>query len=119
VGQDGHDRGVKILVKFLKDNGFNVVYSGLRKAPEDIVEQAIQENVDVLGISILSGAHKSWIPNIINLLNKKGRSDIKVIGGGIIPEEDIPELKAMGVKEVFHPGTPLEEILGYIRKITA
>jgi len=119
VGQDGHDRGVKILVKFLKDNGFDIVYSGLRKAPEDIVEQAIQENVDALGISILSGAHKSWIPNIINLLNKKGRTDIKVIGGGIIPEEDIPELEAMGVKKVFHPGTPLEEILGYIRKITA
>ena len=117
VGQDGHDRGVKILVKFLKDSGFDVVYTGLRKTPEEIVEQAIKENVNILGISILSGAHKSWLPGILKLLSKKGRMDIKVIGGGIIPEQDIPELTAMGLQKVFHPGTPLEEILTFIKQI--
>lgn len=117
VGQDGHDRGVKILVKFLRINNFNVVYSGLRKSPEEIVEQAIKENVNILGISILSGAHKSWLPGILKLLNKKGRMDIKVIGGGIIPEQDIPELEAIGLQKVFHPGTPLEEILGFIMEL--
>lgn len=117
VGQDGHDRGVKILVKFLRNNSFDVVYSGLRKSPEEIVVQAIQENVGILGISILSGAHKSWLPNILKLLSKRGRMDIKVIGGGIIPEQDVPELEAMGIQKVFHPGTPLEEILTFIKQI--
>ncbi len=117
VGQDGHDRGVKILVKFLKDSGFDVVYTGLRKTPEEIVEQAIKEGVAVIGISILSGAHKTWFPNVIKLLNEKSRSDIKVIGGGIIPEKDLPELKLAGVEKFFHPGTPLAEIRDYIWKI--
>ena len=118
VGQDGHDRGVKILVKFLKGNGFDVVYTGLRKSPEEIVQQAVNERVNLLGISILSGAHKSWLPRIITLLKEKKRDDIKVIGGGIIPEKDIPELKAIGLQKFFHPGTPLEEILKVVNKIT-
>ena len=117
VGQDGHDRGVKILVKFLKDSGFDVVYTGLRKTPEEIVEQTIKEGAAVIGISILSGAHKTWFPSIIKLLNEKSRSDIKVIGGGIIPEKDLAELKLTGVQRFFHPGTPLAEIRDYIRKI--
>jgi methylmalonyl-CoA mutase cobalamin-binding domain/chain len=117
VGQDGHDRGVKILVKFLKDSGFDVVYSGLRKTPEEIVEQAIEEGAAVIGISILSGAHKTWLPSVIKLLNEKSRSDIKVIGGGIIPEKDLAELKLAGVQRFFHPGTPLAEIRDYICKI--
>ena len=117
VGQDGHDRGVIILVKFLKDSGFDVIYTGLRKTPEEIVEQAIEEGAAVIGISILSGAHKTWFPSVIKLLNEKSRSDIKVIGGGIIPEKDLAELKLTGVQRFFHPGTPLAEIRDYIRKI--
>ena len=117
VGQDGHDRGVKILVKFLKDSGFDVVYTGLRKTPEEIVEQTIKEGAAVIGISILSGAHKTWFPSVIKLLNEKSRSDIKVIGGGIIPEKDLAELKLAGVQRFFHPGTPLAEIRDYIWKI--
>ena len=94
-----------------------MIYTGLRKSPEEIVRLAIQEGVDLLGISILSGAHKSWFPSIIKLLKDHGKAHIRVIGGGIIPEKDIPKLEAMGVKKFFHPGTPLEEILKFIRKI--
>lgn len=116
VGQDGHDRGVKVLIRLLKDNGFNVIYTGLRRSPEEIVAQAVQEKVSAIGVSILSGAHKTWFPMIIDLLRENGKTDIKVFGGGIIPQEDVKGLKAIGVQGLFTPGTPLDKIVNFIRK---
>ncbi len=109
-GLDGHDRGAKIVAKFLRDSGMEVIYTGLRQTPDVIAHTAIQEDVEVIGLSILSGAHLSLCRKLFSVFKEKGVTPPAVVLGGIIPEEDIPELKAMGVKEVFQPGTPLERI---------
>jgi methylmalonyl-CoA mutase C-terminal domain/subunit len=115
-GLDGHDRGVKVLALALRDAGMEVIYSGLRQTPEQIVTAAIQEDVNVVGLSCLSGAHSSLFPRVAELLKEQGADDILVIGGGIIPESDIPELKAKGTQEIFGPGTPTFEIIHYIQE---
>jgi methylmalonyl-CoA mutase C-terminal domain/subunit len=115
-GLDGHDRGAKVVAKALRDAGMEVIYTGLRQTPEQIVETAIQEDVDVIGLSCLSGAHMTLFPKVIELLKKKGVKDVLVTGGGIIPLEDVPRLKKAGMAEVFGPGTTSDEIIGFIRK---
>lgn len=115
-GLDGHDRGAKVIAQALRDAGMEVVYTGLRQTPEQIVSAALQEDVDVVGMSILSGAHGTLFPEVVNLLREKGAGDILVVGGGIIPEEDIPALKEAGIAEVFGPGTPLENVVKYIKE---
>ena len=114
VGLDGHDRGAKVVAASLRDAGMEVIYTGLRKTPEMIVEAAIQEDVDVIGVSILSGAHMTIFPKILALLKERGASDILLFGGGIIPERDVAELKTMGVGELFTPGAPLKDITEYV-----
>ena len=114
-GLDGHDRGIKVIASALMDAGMEVVYTGLRQSPEQIVETAIQEDVDVIGLSILSGAHDFLFPRIMDLLKEKGIKDILVIGGGIIPDEDIASLKEIGIDEIFGPGTYTEDIVKYIQ----
>ncbi len=114
-GLDGHDRGVKVLALALRDAGMEVIYTGLRQTPEQIVAAAIQEDVDVVGLSCLSGAHNYLFPRVVELLKEQGADDILVIGGGIIPESDVPELQAKGTKAVFGPGTPTSEIVKFIR----
>ncbi len=114
-GLDGHDRGAKVIAQALRDGGMEVVYTGLRQTPEQIVSAALQEDVDVVGMSILSGAHATLFPEVVNLLREKGAGDILVVGGGIIPEEDIPALKEAGVAEIFGPGTPLANVVQYIK----
>ena len=114
-GLDGHDRGAKIVARAFRDAGFEVLYTGLRQTPEQIVNTAIQEAVDAVSLSILSGAHNSLFPKVIELLGTKGAADIPVFGGGIIPEDDIPGLKAAGVKEIFTPGTSTEDIIGWVK----
>ena len=113
-GLDGHDRGVKIVTSALMDAGMEVVYTGLRQTPTQIVEAAIQEDVDVIAMSILSGAHDYLFPKVMELLKEKGVDDMLVIGGGIIPDEDIPALKEAGIAEIFGPGTTTETIVKYI-----
>lgn len=113
-GLDGHDRGAKIVARALRDAGHEVIYTGLHQTPEQIVNAAIQEDVDAVSLSILSGAHNTLFPAVIELLKGKGAGDIPVFGGGIIPEEDIPGLKAKGVKEIFTPGAKLEDIIGWV-----
>jgi methylmalonyl-CoA mutase C-terminal domain/subunit len=115
-GLDGHDRGVKVLALALRDAGMEVIYTGLRQTPEQIVAAAIQEDVDVVGLSCLSGAHTHLFPRVVELLKEQGAEDIMVIGGGIIPESDIPELKAKGTREVFGPGTSTADIVHYIQE---
>ena len=115
-GLDGHDRGARVLALGLRDEGFEVIYTGLRQSPEKIVETAVQEDVDVIGLSCLSGAHKSLFPRVIQLLREKGIEDVLVIGGGIIPPEDIPFLKERGIEEIFGPGTSIKTIAEYIRQ---
>ena len=115
-GLDGHDRGAKIVARALRDAGMEVIYTGLHQTPEQIVETAIQEDVNFIGLSCLSGAHMTLFPRITALLKEKGASDIIVTGGGIIPEEDISKLKALGITEIFGPGTPLQEIIDFHRK---
>ena len=115
-GLDLHDRGAKILVRTLRDSGMEVIYTGIRQTPEQIVETAIQEDVDVIGLSHLTGAHMTLFPKVTKLLREKGVGDVLVIGGGIIPEEDIPPLKEAGIAEIFGPGTPLESIVKYINE---
>ncbi|MEO0143336.1 MAG: cobalamin B12-binding domain-containing protein [candidate division WOR-3 bacterium] len=115
VGLDGHDRGAKVLARALRDAGMEVVYSGLHRTAEEIVQMAIDEDVDVIGISILSGAHMTYFPKILKLMKENGLEDVLLIGGGIIPEEDARELENMGVNKIFGPGTPLEEIISYIK----
>ena len=110
-GLDGHDRGVKVVARAYRDAGFEVIYTGLHQTPEQIVNAAIQEDVDLVGISCLSGAHMYLFSEVVKQLREKGADGITVIGGGIIPEEDIPKLKEAGIKEIFLPGTPLEEII--------
>jgi methylmalonyl-CoA mutase C-terminal domain/subunit len=116
AGLDGHDRGAKVIAAALRDAGMEVIYTGLRQTPEMIVEAALQEDVDVIGISVLSGAHMTLFPKILNLMNEKGLNDVLLTGGGIIPEEDIKELKKSGVGELFTPGTPTHAIADYIKK---
>jgi methylmalonyl-CoA mutase C-terminal domain/subunit len=115
-GLDSHDRGAKVVARALRDAGMEVIYTGLRQTPEQIVETALQEDVDVIGLSILSGAHKALFPRIMELLKEKGLTDVMVFAGGIIPEEDIAELKKLGIKEVFGPGTPTETIIQFVLK---
>jgi len=110
-GLDSHDRGAKVVARALRDAGMEVIYTGLRQTPEQIVETALQEDVNVIGLSILSGAHKALFPRIMKLLKRKGLTDVMVFAGGIIPEEDIPEMKKIGIKEVFGPGTPTDKII--------
>jgi methylmalonyl-CoA mutase C-terminal domain/subunit len=113
-GLDSHDRGAKVVARALRDAGMEVIYTGLRQTPEQIAETALQEDVDVIGLSILSGAHKTLFPRIMDLLKKKGLTDATVFAGGIIPEEDVEEMKKLGIKEVFGPGTPTELIIKYV-----
>ena len=114
-GLDGHDRGAKVLARGLRDEGFEVVYTGLRQTPEMVVTAALQEDVDVVGLSILSGAHMTLVPRIIELLREQEAGDIVVVLGGTIPNQDIPELKELGVAEVFTPGAPVQDIIDYIK----
>jgi len=116
AGLDGHDRGAKVIAAALRDSGMEVIYTGLRQTPEMIVEAALQEDVDVIGISILSGAHMTIFPKIKNLMQEKGIDDILLTGGGIIPDEDINSLKQIGVGELFTPGTPTTAIASYIKE---
>jgi len=114
-GLDGHDRGAKVIARALRDAGMEVIYTGLRQTPEQIVAAALQEDADVVGLSILSGAHNHIAPRLMELLKAKGLDDVLVVVGGIIPDVDIPKLKAIGVKGVFLPGTPMQEIIDFIR----
>ncbi len=113
-GLDGHDRGAKVIARALRDAGMEVIYTGLRQTPEQIVAAAIQEDVDVIGLSILSGAHNHLFPKIIELLKTEGADDVLVVGGGVIPEDDIPGLKKAGVEAIFTPGTSTQEVVDYI-----
>ncbi len=115
-GLDGHDRGAKVVARALRDAGMEVIYTGLRQTPEMIVEAALQEDVDVIGLSILSGAHMAIVPRIFELMKTNGLDDVKVIIGGIIPNDDIPVLEKMGVSGIFGPGASTETIVEYIRK---
>ncbi len=114
-GLDGHDRGAKVVARALRDAGFEVVYTGLRQTPEQIAEAAMQEGVDVVAMSILSGAHPHLFPKVVDLVRGKGMKDTLIIGGGVIPEGDIPALKKAGVSEVFTPGTPTTKIVDFIK----
>jgi methylmalonyl-CoA mutase C-terminal domain/subunit len=113
-GLDGHDRGAKVIARALRDAGMEVVYTGLRQTPEQIVAAALQEDADAIGLSILSGAHMHICPRLMELLRERGLDDVLVLVGGIIPDVDIPRLKEMGVKGVFLPGTPMQEIIEFI-----
>ena len=115
-GLDGHDRGAKVVARALRDAGFEVIYTGLRQTPEQIVEAAVAEDVDAIGLSLLSGAHNYQFPKVIELLREKQADDILVFGGGVIPGENIPGLKAAGVAEIFTPGTPTGEIVEFLKK---
>ncbi len=119
VGLDGHDRGVKIVARCLRDAGMDVVYTGLHRSPEEVVHAAIQEDVDILGISLLSGAHMSIFPRVIDLLKKNDAEDIILVGGGVMPDEDIAELKRMGVAEVLLQDTPPDVIVDTMRRLVA
>jgi methylmalonyl-CoA mutase C-terminal domain/subunit len=114
-GLDGHDRGAKVIARALRDAGMEVIYTGLRQTPEMIVNAALQEDVRVIGLSILSGAHNAIVPRVMDLLHEKGMDDVKVVIGGIIPDEDAEALKQKGVAAVFQPGASLESIVGFIR----
>ena len=113
-GLDSHDRGAKIVARSLRDAGMEVIYTGLRQTPEQIAETALQEDVDVIGLSILSGAHKALFPRIMEHVKKKGLTDVIVFAGGIIPKEDIPEMKKLGISQIFGPGTPTETIVRFV-----
>ncbi|TCP59592.1 methylmalonyl-CoA mutase C-terminal domain/subunit [Tumebacillus sp. BK434] len=114
-GLDGHDRGALVVAKALRDAGMEVIYTGLRQTPQQIAASAIQEDVDVIGLSSLSGAHMHLFPEVVRLMKEQGANDVLIIGGGVIPDEDIPALKTAGVAEVFTPGTPLTAMSDYIR----
>jgi methylmalonyl-CoA mutase C-terminal domain/subunit len=116
-GLDGHDRGAKVVARALRDAGMEVIYLGLHQTPEQIVQAAVDEDVDVVGLSILSGAHKTVFPRVLDMLRERGASDIKVVGGGIIPAEDIAELERAGVAKLFTPGTPTGEIVTFIQSL--
>lgn len=115
VGLDGHDRGAKIIARAFRDAGFEVIYTGLHQTPEMVVATAIQEDVDAVSLSILSGAHNYLFPRVIALLREQGASDVKVFGGGIIPDEDVPGLKEAGVLEIFTPGASTEDVVAWVR----
>jgi methylmalonyl-CoA mutase C-terminal domain/subunit len=118
-GLDGHDRGAKVIARALRDAGMEVVYTGIRQTPEMIAEAALQEDVDVVGMSILSGAHMALFPRVMDLLSENDMEDVLVVAGGIIPDEDVPALNEMGVTGIFGPGTPTDEIVGFIREHVA
>jgi len=115
-GLDGHDRGAKVIARAMRDAGMEVIYSGLRQTPEQIAAAAVQEDVDVVGLSILSGAHNVLFPEILRLLREKGGGDIMVLAGGIIPDKDIPAMKALGIREIFLPGTPTQALVDFIEQ---
>jgi methylmalonyl-CoA mutase C-terminal domain/subunit len=114
-GLDGHDRGAKVIARALRDAGMEVIYTGLRQTPEMIAEAALQEDVDAVGLSILSGAHMALVPRVVELMNANGQTNVKIFVGGIIPDEDVPRLKAAGVMEVYGPGASTEKIINDIR----
>ncbi len=114
-GLDGHDRGAKVVARALRDAGFEVIYTGLRQTPEQIVEAALSEDVNVVALSLLSGAHNTLFPKIVEMLKEKGMGDVLVLGGGVIPDADIPGLKAAGIAEVFTPGTPTSAVIDFIK----
>jgi methylmalonyl-CoA mutase C-terminal domain/subunit len=114
-GLDGHDRGARVIARAYRDAGFEVVYTGLHQTPEQIVAAAVQEDVDLIGLSVLSGAHMSLFKRVLELLKTNKAGDVMVIGGGIIPEEDIPKLKKLGIKEIFLPGASLDKIVGWVK----
>jgi len=118
-GLDSHDRGAKVVARALRDAGMEVIYTGLRQTPEQIVETVLQEDVDVLGLSILSGAHMTLFPKIIKLMKEKELNDVLVFAGGIIPEEDVLPLKKLGIKEIFGPGTPTETVVSFVKEHVA
>ena len=118
-GLDGHDRGIKIIARALRDAGMEVIYTGLRQTPEAIVEAAIQEDVDAIGLSVLSGAHMTLFPDVLELLKQRGAEHVLLFGGGIIPREDVEELERMGVGRLFTPGASTEEIIEYVRNAVA
>ncbi|MDY3982435.1 MAG: cobalamin B12-binding domain-containing protein [Veillonellaceae bacterium] len=115
-GLDGHDRGAKVVARALRDAGFEVIYTGLRQTPEQIVEAALQEDVNVVALSLLSGAHNTLFPKIVDMLHEKGMNDVLVIGGGVIPDADIPGLEKAGIAAVFTPGTPTSDVVDFIKK---
>ena len=115
-GLDGHDRGAKIIARALRDAGMEVIYTGLHQTPEQIAETVIQEDADAVGLSILSGAHMTLVPRVVDLLKQQGAEDVVVTVGGTIPDDDIPELKKLGVAEVFTPGAPTQQIVDFIRE---
>ena len=115
-GLDGHDRGAKVIARALRDAGFEVIYTGLHQTPEQVVQAVVQEDADALGLSLLSGAHMTLVPKVMDLLRGQGADDVVVVVGGIIPEGDIPELKKIGVAEVFGPGAPLPEIAEWLQQ---
>ena len=115
-GLDGHDRGAKIIARAYRDAGYEVVYTGLHQTPEEIVEAAIQEDVDMIGLSSLAGAHKYHFPKVVELLHNNDADDIIVCGGGIFPDDDIPKLKQAGIKKIFTPGSSLEEIVNWVKE---
>lgn len=119
VGLDGHDRGVKIVARTLRDAGMDVIYTGLHRTPEEVVDAAIQEDVDVIGVSILSGAHMTVFPRLVELLKARDADDILVVGGGVIPDDDLPRLKALGVKDILLQDTPPKAIVEMIRRVVA
>jgi len=115
-GLDGHDRGAKVVARALRDAGMEVIYTGLRQTPEQIANAVVQEDAAVLGLSILSGAHNQIFPEVLRLLREKGAGDVMVFAGGIIPDADIPALKALGIRDVFQPGTSSEDVVAFVRK---
>ena len=115
-GLDGHDRGAKIIARALRDGGFEVIYTGLHQTPEMIAEAAVQEDVDAVGLSILSGAHMTLFPEVLRLLGERGATDVAVFGGGIIPDEDANKLKTLGVRQIFTPGASTEDIVKWVRE---
>ena len=117
VGLDGHDRGVKIVARTLRDAGMDVIYTGLHRTPDQVVEAAVQEDADVIGVSILSGAHMTVFPRILEQLKARGADDILVVGGGVIPDDDLPKLKALGVREIMLQDTPPDAIVAMIRRV--
>ena len=115
-GLDGHDRGAKVIARAFRDAGFEVIYTGLRQTPEQIVNAALQEDADVVGLSVLSGAHMTLCPRIMELMKKEGLDDVMVVVGGIIPDQDVQKLKEIGVAEIFQPGASTQDIVAYVRK---
>lgn len=116
VGLDGHDRGAKVVARGLRDAGFEVIYTGIRRTPEEVAHTAIQEDVDAVGLSSLSGGHMAVFPKVVQALEERGRDDILLFGGGVIPEEDAESLKRQGIREIFGPGTPIERIVAFLRE---